>query len=232
MNGGCARAVRRRMFVPARKEDPVKTRKASPNRAPRRILKIACGAALAVAFTAVPPASARAEKVTPPPVPAEIAVPAGNRAYLEGHAVGTQNYICLQAGVGFSWTFIGPQATLFDDKAGQIITHFLSANPEEAGIARATWQHSRDTSSVWGQAIALSTDPAFVAPGSIPWLLLSAVGAHAGPTGGRKLTETTFIHRLNTAGGIAPATGCNTATDVGKRELVSYTADYFFYRAD
>jgi len=103
------------MFVPARKEDPVKTRKASPNRAPRRILKIACGAALAVAFTAVPPASALAEKVTPPPVPAEIAVPAGNRAYLEGHAVGTQNYICLQAGVGFSWTFIGPQATLFDD---------------------------------------------------------------------------------------------------------------------
>ena len=210
----------------------MKTREASQNRAPRRILKSAFGAALAVAVTAVQPPSARAEKVTPPPVPAEIAVPAGNRAYLEGHAVGTQNYICLPASVGFSWTFFGPQATLFDDKAGQIITHFLSANPEEAGTPRATWQHSRDTSSVWGLAIASSSDPAFVAPGSIPWLLLSAAGTHAGPTGGHKLTETTFIHRLNTAGGLAPATGCTTAADVGKRDLVPYTADYFFYRAE
>ncbi len=210
----------------------MKTREASQNRAPRRILKIACGTALAVAVTAVQPSSAHAEKVTPPPVPADITVPAGNTAYLEGHAAGTQNYLCLPSASGFSWAFIGPQATLFDGKAGQIITHFLSANPEEAGTARATWQHSRDTSSAWGQAIASSSDPAFVAPGSIPWLLLSAAGVHAGPTGGQKLTATTFIHRLNTAGGVAPATGCNAAADVGKRELVPYTADYFFYKAD
>jgi len=31
--------------------------------------------------------------------------------------------------------------------------------------------------------------------------------------------------------GIAPATGCVQATDVGKRALVPYTADYFFYKA-
>ena len=63
--GGCARAVRRHMLLPARKEDPVKTREVSQNRAPRRIsLKIACGTALAVAVTAVQPSSARAEKVT------------------------------------------------------------------------------------------------------------------------------------------------------------------------
>ena len=97
------------------------------------------------------------------------------------------------------------------------------------GTIRATWQDSRDTSTVWAMAIAASSDPAFVAPGAVPWLLLEVVGAQDGPTGGHRLTQTTFIQRLNTAGGIAPSTGCALATDVGKKALVPYTADYFFY---
>jgi hypothetical protein len=44
------------------------------------------------------------------------------------------------------------------------------------------------------------------------------------------LTEATYIHRLNTAGGIAPATGCSQSVDVGSRIFVPYEADYFFYR--
>jgi uncharacterized protein DUF3455 len=51
------------------------------------------------------------------------------------------------------------------------------------------------------------------------------------PTGGDRLTATTFIQRLDTAGGIAPTTGCSAAAAVGKTALVSYEADYFFYRA-
>ena len=43
-----------------------------------------------------------------------------------------------------------------------------------------------------------------------------------------RVTETTFIQRLNTAGGVAPAGGCAQAIDVDG--LVPYTADYFFYR--
>ena len=70
----------------------------------------------------------------------------------------------------------------------------------------------------------------FVAPGAIPWLLLEVVGAEGGPTGGRRLTVATYIHRLNTAGGIAPATGCSQSVNVGSRELVRYEADYYFYR--
>ncbi len=54
-------------------------------------------------------------------------------------------------------------------------------------------------------------------------------GAQAGPTGGRTLTRTTFIHRLNTVGGVAPATGCSVLANVGNRQFVPYTADYFFY---
>ena len=100
-------------------------------------------------------------------------------------------------------------------------------------MPRATWQHSRDTSAVWAMATPATTssDPAFVAQGAIPWLLLQVVGAQNGPTGGDTLTATTFIQRLNTSGGVAPSTGCTESTDGGKRALVPYTADYYFYRA-
>jgi hypothetical protein len=39
------------------------------------------------------------------------------------------------------------------------------------------------------------------------------------------------IHRLNTVEGKAPATGCAVADDIGKRALVPYEADYYFYKA-
>jgi uncharacterized protein DUF3455 len=195
-----------------------------------RVRLIAFAPALAVAFAVALPKSADADRVTPPPAPANIRVPAGNKAFLDGHAEGTQDYICLASGQGFVWTFFGPQATLFDDEAKQLITHFLSPNPFETGTARATWQHSKDTSAVWAAAIASSSDSAFVAPGAIPWLLLQVVGEQIGPTGGHRLTATTFIQRLNTAGGTAPSTGCAVPTDVGKKALVPYAADYIFYK--
>src|SRR5436309_5507607 len=120
----------------------------------RHILRIACATALAVAFTVSLPQPAHAGHITPPAVPSNIQVPAGNKVFLEGHAVGTQDYICLPSGSDFSWTFFGPQATLFNPHRGQqIITHFLSPNPMENGMPpRATWQHSRDTSMVWALA--------------------------------------------------------------------------------
>ena len=165
----------------------------------------------------------------PPPVPASLQVPTGNRPFLLAHAIGTQNYICLPrtSGMGLTWTFTGPQATLFDDEVEQVLTHFLSPNPAESGVARATWQHSRDTSTVWALAIASSTDPDFVAPDAIPWLLLRVVGAAAGPTGGDKMSATTFIQRVNTVGGTAPAGDCPA---LGARTLIPYGADYVFYK--
>jgi len=110
------------------------------------------------------------------------------------------------------------------------ITHFFGPNPFEAGTIRAVWQSSRDTSTVWGRVVQSSIDPQFVAAGAIPWLLVNVkdTGAQAGPTGGRRLVNT-FIHRLNTVGGAAPATGCAQSANVGSRAFVPYTADYFFY---
>lgn len=161
-------------------------------------------------------------------VPASIQPPAGSVAFLRGRADGTQNYICLQTPTATAWTFIGPQATLFNRLGGQITTHFLSPNPVEGGTARATWQSSFDTSAVWARAIASSTDPAFVEPNAIPWLLLQVVGSRVGPTGGRTLTRTTFIQRLETSGGVAPSSGCSSE-DVGKLAFVPYRATYVFY---
>ena len=220
------------------------------NRTTRRTRRlIASAAVLALAYSISSPPLAHADDahdVVPPAVPASLQVPAGNTAFLVGHADGIQDYICLPCpntittaatcpASGFAWAFFGPQATLLDDNDEQIITHFLSPNPSENGKPRPTWQDSEDTSAVWGNAVATATsasDPTFVAPGAIPWLLLQVVGSQSGPTNGDRLTATTYIHRLNTSGGVAPATGCAASTDVGSKALVHYTANYFFYKSD
>jgi hypothetical protein len=81
-----------------------------------------------------------------------------------------------------------------------------------------------DTSSVWAKAVASSSD--FAGAGAIPWLLLQVVGAEKGPGGGSGISETTYIQRVNTAGGVAPTTSCS----VEMRAFVPYSADYVFYR--
>jgi hypothetical protein len=208
------------------------------NRLTRRSLLVACSTAVAVGFTVSLPRPAHAAHVTPPDVPADIQVPAGNRPFLEGHAKGTQNYICLPCpnpttskcpdDSGFAWLLFTPEATLFNDHDKQLTTHFFSPNPDEDGIIRATWQDSRHSSIVWGgQAIAVT-----VAPDAIAWLKLPMAGVQEGPTGGDRLTKTTFIQRVNTTGGLAPSDGCSGPENVGAKAFQEYTADYFFYTKD
>jgi len=198
------------------------------------ILAIALESSVALAQPAA------ADTFALPSIPANLQVPEGNTLFLKGQAQGTQNYICLPSGSGFAWTFFSPQATLFftatlfgRDIRQQIITHFLSPNPDENGTPpRATWQSSLDTSAAWARVApdGSSSDPNFVAKNAIPWLKLLVVGKQRGPTGGDTLANTSFIQRLNTSGGVAPGTGCSEAANVGATALVPYTADYFFYK--
>lgn len=215
------------------------------------------GAALVLgcAFGTVPLAAA--QKITSPTTPAIITPPAGNSAFLEGHAVGTQGYVCLPTSTGASWTVNNarPEATLFQSFFGQdfqIITHFLSpdTNPNEAApnplaFGNPTWQSSFDSSKVWAQvllsnstspaspaSIPAGSDPSCPNTGAIACLLLQSIGTQQGPSGGKLLAKTTFVQRLNTRGGSAPADGCSTDADVGKQTLVPYTADYYFFRRD
>ncbi len=206
-----------------------------------RIMGLLAGVA-ALAFTVPSPQPAYADNITPPPVPANIQVPAGNKAFLVGHAVGTQNYVCLPSGSSVQFVLFTPQATLFDEAGGQLITHFFSPNPFETNTnpkvlddhtIRPTWQDSKDTSVVWGLVKPgnSSSDPNFVEPGAIPWLLITKAGSQNGPTDGDRLSVTTFIQRLNTHGGLAPSTGCTTLVDIGNMVFVPYTADYYFYKS-
>jgi hypothetical protein len=192
-------------------------------------------------------ANAMGQDVVPPSTPAAITPPAGNSAYVVGHAIGTQGYTCLPTSIGAStasWTVNSrPEATLFFSFFGrnkQIMTHFLSPDtnpnknaPTPLPFGSATWQSSFDSSKVWGQktgSIPAGSDGSCPDQGAIACLLLQSIGSEEGPAGGRFLTETTYIQRLNTKGGSAPATGCSVVGDVGKQILVPYTADYYLYK--
>jgi hypothetical protein len=153
--------------------------------------------------------TATARPIVEPQVPAEIQVEAGHQLFDIGHAHGVQIYACN----GTAWTFVAPRALLVTDRL-HVIHHF----------AGPTWQ-DMDGSSVVGQLVK----PVTVDPNSIPWLLLSAKSTSQGKFGDY-LTKTTFIQRINTRGGLAPAASTCTAANAGTQREVRYTADYTFWK--
>ena len=165
-------------------------------------------------------------------VPETLKVDEGHTAFLVGHAVGTQNYVCLPSDDGVTFKLFTPQATVFDGDGMEIGTHYFGPNPVQDGAIRAAWQDSVDTSTIWGKLMRKSGDPEFVAPDAIAWLLVEVVGEAEGPSGGTALMGATYIQRVNTGGGKAPATGCASAEDIGASAFVPYTADYIFHRAE
>jgi len=81
-----------------------------------------------------------------------------------------------------------------------------------------TWE------SISGSKVRASVvDRSFPDPDAIPWLLLKA-SASEGPG---IFDGVTFIQRLNTVGGLAPA---DSGDFVGEEVEVPYTAEYYFYR--
>ena len=198
----------------------------------RRLRLIACMSALVTAFVVALLQVGHAQNVTPPRVPGTLHVPEGNEAFLIGHAFGSQDYVCAASGSGVAFVLTTPEAVLFDNPARRVINHFFSPNPFERGTIRATWQSTRNSSVFWGQlvqAATFATDPDFVAPDAIAWLLLSRAGVLEGSGNGDNLAEATFVQRVNTVGGLAPSIGCNSPADIGKTAFVPYEADYVFY---
>lgn len=165
--------------------------------------------ASAVLAAAGGPAAA-AGPLSPPRVPAALAVPAGAKVVARFHATGAQVYSCTSAAGLYSWLLARPDATLADASGAVAGTH--GAGP--------SWK-SKDGSSVVGKKLAQAAAPE---AGAVPWLLLGA----ASTTGAGQFTGVTFIQRVATKGGIAPATGCD-ATHVGTEVRASYSADYYFF---
>jgi hypothetical protein len=140
-----------------------------------------------------------------PTIPDAIAAPAGNKLAFMLDAEGVQIYACN----GTAWALQGPDADLFN--RGHRIAGSHYAGP--------TWE-ALDGSTVVGSRLAGVT----VDPTAIPWLLLQAV-SHAGEG---RMAKVSYIQRLSTVGGLAPAAGCD-ADHVGALAEIDYTATYAFY---
>lgn len=128
-------------------------------------------------------------------------------------ARGVQIYACRarkEVGSGYEWAFVAPEAELFDVKGNAIGGH--STGP--------TWQ-ATDGSRIVGTLKQRANAPV---AGAVPWLLLSA---KSNGTPGA-FSSVTSIQRVNTVGGVAPATPC-TSEAAGKSARIDYTADYFFF---
>lgn len=172
-------------------------------------------AALVAVAAAWPLAEAVRAGPDEPVVPARIAVGDSHKLYLVAHAVGVQVHRCDAIGGGYAWSFVGPRATLYDDRGMVVGTHY----------GGPTWE-ARDGSTVVGSRV----DGVTVDPSAIPWLLLSAARTTIGPDGGR-LAATTYIQRIATTGGLTPPAADCGAARVGDVVEVPCTADYTFWKA-
>lgn len=126
-------------------------------------------------------------------------------------AKGVQIYECRagKSGDGTQeWVFVAPEADLFDASGTKIGKHY--AGPH--------WE-SFDGSRIAGTMKERSDAPQ---PGAIPWLLLSAKSVG----GEGAFSKMTSVQRVNTAGGVAPMSGCSPSS-VGMVARVPYTADYY-----
>jgi hypothetical protein len=171
---------------------------------------------VAAALAVVPFAQlADAKPPAAPAVPGDIQPPEGHEPFLSGHAVGVQIYSCNATASGSAWGLVAPRATLYDDNGRAFVEHF----------AGPTWQ-ARDGSSV---VATRDAPPATVDPTAIPWLRLRATSTSAGADGD-KLVKTSYVQRVATTGGLAPAASSCDAGTVGDRVEVPYTADYYFWR--
>jgi len=143
----------------------------------------------------------------PSPMCDSLDVSATNRLSLHVYAAGVQIYQWS----GTNWVFIAPDAMLFADPChyGQVGTHY----------AGPTWEANDGSKVVGARLKGCAPDR-----GAIPWLLLGATPL----SDYGRFARLTYIQRVNTVGGTAPA---EPGAFVGDEARVPYTAEYYFYRA-
>ena len=145
-------------------------------------------------------------------LPEPVRVPAGQKMMMVATGVGDITYECREkkdmAGQ-HEWAFVGPVATLYAKDRKAVGKYY----------AGPTWE-ANDGSKVTGKQLAVAPGGA----GNIPLQLVKtdpAMGAGA-------MTGVSYIQRLNTKGGVAPAAACDAGAK-GRRQTVKYEADYAFY---
>lgn len=152
-------------------------------------------------------------------VPSAVSVPDGNVVMMKTLAMGQITYECMEkkdAPGSYAWNFKIPHAYLFDASNSQVGRYYGSPKG-------ATWE-SNDGSKVVGKQLAVTPNTATA--GSIPLQLVQQNGYE----GNGAMNKVTYIQRLATVGGTAPAKAC-AAANAGKKEIVSYQADYILWMA-
>jgi len=151
--------------------------------------------------------------ITEPKVPSSLQVPADQKVFFHAYAKGVQIYVCESSATDsgkFAWKLNAPEAMLFDAEGNTVGSHF----------AGPTWQCDRDGSKVTGELLQRSAAPL---ANAVPWLLLKAKPSNLPGF----FHDVTYIQRVNTTGGLAPAIA---PTQAAQEVRVLYTAEYYFYR--
>ncbi len=209
---------------------------------PKTIAIVFMGAVVAMA-TGARRASADTSPRCPAHVPAALDPPAGTTLAAGMAASGVQVYVCTApatAGGAPAWVLKAPHAVLSEGKE-TTATHFSGPAPAPPVAAKGpsagaqapspaatapatapTWE-ALDGSRLTGAKVASAAAPDGK---SIPWLLLRSTSS----VGPGLFGDVTWVQRLDTVGGAAPAAGCD-AGHLGAEVMVPYRADYFFYHA-
>lgn len=151
--------------------------------------------------------------VSPPQVPQILGVPDGQTVLVKALGKGVQIYDCMATAADpgkFDWSFKAPEADLTNENGEKIAKHY----------GGPTWE-ANDGSKVVGEVLKKADAPR---PGAVPWLLLKAKKNEGTGT----FARVTYIQRLDTQGGLAPASGCDQA-HVNTEARVDYKANYYFY---
>lgn len=146
-------------------------------------------------------------------LPEPVRVPAGHSMKLETVGVGEITYECREkkdAAGAFEWAFVVPVAVLND----------MQNKPVGKYYGGPTWE-ANDGSKVTGKQVAIAPASA----GNIPLQLVKAEPA----MGKGAMTGVSYIQRLETKGGVAPAAAC-TMANKGAKQQVKYQAKYVFFK--
>ena len=170
---------------------------------------VSFAAALAVLAMLASGLAAHSQENAPAPLPSPLCdglrIPEGNSLVFHAYGIGVQIYQWN----GANWVFVAPSAVLYSDPGyhAEVAIHY----------AGPTWQSLSGSKVLASKLAACTPDPT-----AIPWLKLGAISSE----GPGVFDGVSFIQRVNTVGGIAPATA---GTTVGQTANVPYTAEYFFY---
>ncbi|MFD9702702.1 DUF3455 domain-containing protein [Lentzea sp. NPDC059081] len=133
-----------------------------------------------------------------------VEVPAGNKLVAKFYAKGVQTYTCASG----AWKSLEPAATLADRLGRAVALH--SRGP--------IWVSTVDGSAVEAAPVDGARNEV---PGAVPELLLKAKSTRGAGT----FAGVSYVQRLATKGGVAPAAACTTE---GAQTSVPYEALYTF----